>query len=287
MILVAFMVRVVVVVVTMLAVAALVIVRPSNLWRIRTQYRSRLRAVAPLLAVLGVSFATTGVVRRIGTELSWIIGWSITDDIYALEGMFVAQLQSLATPPLTTYFASIYIYGYVFLLVFPLIAYFALDELEPLRETAIAYTINYWIGLICYTTFIAYGPRNMMPDLVESLLYTTWPRAQLLTSEVNTNTNVFPSLHTSLSVTIALLAYRTRDRYPAWTPLAIGLAASVAVATMYLGIHWATDVVAGVFLGCISVYAATRLTASSVIDRWITARWLALRRRLGRWLPSD
>ncbi|PHQ46249.1 inositol phosphorylceramide synthase, partial [Halorubrum sp. C3] len=67
--------------------------------------------------------------------------------------------------------------------------------------------------------------------------------------------NVFPSLHTSLSVTVGTFAVLTRDEYPLWTLIAVPLSLSVVIATMYLGIHWLTDVVAGFALafGCVAL----------------------------------
>lgn len=48
--------------------------------------------------------------------------------------------------------------------------------------------------------------RDPPAELVDPLLDTAWPQSQLLVQQVNTNTTVFPSLHTSLSVTAALAA---------------------------------------------------------------------------------
>jgi membrane-associated phospholipid phosphatase len=81
----------------------------------------------------------------------------------------------------------------------------------------------------------------------------------LLTSEVNHNTNVFPSLHASLSLTVAFLSLRTRTEYGRWPLVAVPLALSVSFATMYLGIHWATDVVAGAVLAVLSIKGADLL----------------------------
>ena len=148
----------------------------------------------------------------------------------------------------------------LFLLAFPVVAYFLLPDARPIREMTVAYSLNYALGVVCYVLFIAYGPRNVMPDLVDQLLYTHWPESQLLTSEVNSNVNVFPSLHTSLAVTVAALAYRTREAYPTWLPIATVLALSVVISTMYLGIHWGIDVLAGIGLAAISVAAAVWLT---------------------------
>lgn len=243
----------------LLLVAAVAIVGPRRLARLRIDAADRARRHAPYVAGLALVLLLNSGTRKLAPELSWVIGLNITGAIYALEGAFVAHLQSLASPPLTAALAFVYVYGYVFLLCFPLLAYFALEDLEPFRETCLAYGLNYGGGLVCYVVFIAYGPRNLMPDLVDPLLYASWPEAQLLTSQVNTNTNVFPSLHSSLAVTVGLLAWRTRAIYPAWTPIAALLGGSVLLSTMYLGIHWALDVVAGALLGVGSVAAAVAL----------------------------
>lgn len=255
--------QILVVVVGMVCLAAFAIVGPRRLSRFHIGFIDRARTIAPYLAILGSVLIVNRVARRIGPELSWIIGWNITSSIYAVEGPAVAALQTLAMPVLTTYFSFVYIYGYVFLLVFPLIAYFALEEVQPLRQTIVAYSCNYGIGVVCYVVFIAYGPRNFMPELVEPLLYTQWPHTQMVTSQVNVNSNVFPSLHASLSITVALLAYHTRRVYPRWFYVAAPIAASVVVATMYLGIHWALDVIAGGVLAVFSVYVARQGVAET------------------------
>ena len=224
----------------------------------RRHARERFRAVGPHLAALAAVLLFNKFARDVGPEVSWIVGFNITGAIYGIEGALVASIQSISHPILTAYFSFTYLVGYVFLLVFPFIAYFALDNLRPFRRTAIAYVLNYGIGLLCYVVFIAYGPRNLIPDLVDPLLYDAFPRSQILTGEVNVNTNVFPSLHTSLSLAVVTLAWQTRETYPLWTVVATVLGLSIAVATMYLGIHWATDVVAGAALGVGSAVVAAR-----------------------------
>jgi membrane-associated phospholipid phosphatase len=220
-----------------------------RLWSVR-------RSVGVLVAVLVASAIGRGALQTV----SELFGLRLTGLIYAIEGDFVAWVQAtFVAPELTVYFSSIYMYGYVFLLVFPFVAYLALPETTALNRLIVAYALNYSIGLVIYTVVFAHGPRNLMPDMVTSLLFTYNPDFMALTSEVNEAANVFPSLHTSLSVTVASFAVLTREEYPRWTPVALWLATSVVLATMYLGIHWLTDVVGGVALALGSVYLSYRL----------------------------
>jgi len=252
------------VVATLCVVGAVTIVGRTRLVALRTELQSRLRESAPYLAVLIAVLAINSAIRDYAQEISWLIGWNITGAIEAVEGGFVAAIQSVQTELLTAYFSYVYVFGYVFLLIFPLLAYAALDDRTPFKRLVVAYSFNYLLGLLLYIVFIAYGPRNV--GVAENLLYITNPEYQFLTSAVNTNTNVFPSLHTSLSTTVAVFAYRTREAYPIWFGLATGLAASIIVSTMYLGIHWGIDVLVGLGLAALCVSLARRVVASELVQ---------------------
>lgn len=241
----------------LIGLTSVVVIGPGRLQRLWHEKRTRLREALPYLGLLVGVLIVNKIVRDIIPEVSWLIGLNVTSYIYALEGATVSDIQSIATPQFTAYFSFVYIFGYVFLLIFPFLAYLALCDLKPLKRTALAYALNYSIGLLFYALFISYGPRNLIPDLVDPLLYSTYPQTQILTSKVNTNTNVFPSLHTSLSITAATLAWQTRDTYPYWFYIASLFAVSISLATMYLGIHWATDVTVGAMLGLFCVGAAS------------------------------
>ncbi len=263
--------QVLAVVAAMLLVASVVIVGRDRLARTRREYRRRLASVAPYLGLLGVVLVANKIARDVGPGVSWLIGVNVTPLIHRLDGLLlwpvspdstpqvVVWLQSHGSPRLTAYFSFVYVFGYAFLLLFPLVSYFALRDPRPLRRTVVAYGANYLIGVGCYLIFVAYGPRNLIASDVEGLLFTQYTQFQFLTASVNHQTNVFPSLHTSLSVTAALLAWTTREEYPLWTPVAAVLAVSVALSTMYLGIHWATDVIVGAVLGWVSVRIGRRL----------------------------
>jgi membrane-associated phospholipid phosphatase len=252
---------IVAVVSVLLVLGTILCIDRGQLRELRADLRTRLRLAAPAIGLLVVVLVINSLTRRTAQRLSWLIGFEITDQIYRLEGAFVAWVQTFQTTELTVYFSAVYVYGYVFLLVFPLLAYFALSEQRSLHELTVAYTANYAIGLVCYLLFVAYGPRNL--GIAEQFMYDVYPSSRLLTSAVNTPTNVFPSLHTSLSVTVLLFAWRTREAYPRWLAIAAILATSVVISTMYLGIHWLTDVIAGIGLASASYWIGVHGA-----DRW-------------------
>ncbi|ELY89670.1 phosphatase PAP2 family protein [Natrinema altunense] len=264
------LIQLVVVVGILLPISLALFVGRERLVRTRSEWRTRLKTAAPTIAVLLVVLLINRFARQRAPRLSREIGFHLTASFYNIEGEFILLFQSIATPETTAYFSSIYVYGYVFLIVFPVLAYFTLPDTRMFRRLLTAYALNYVIGLVLYIFVIAYGPRNVMPhEVAETMLFENKPQVQYLTREVNSNTNVFPSLHTSLSATVATFAAITRSTFPKWFPVAVALAASVAISTMFLGIHWGIDVVAGMLLAALCVVLSDRL-----VGRWSVSELL-------------
>ncbi|SDF31534.1 Membrane-associated phospholipid phosphatase [Halorubrum xinjiangense] len=242
------------------AVTALLCVGPRQVSRAMTDVDDRVREVAPYLGPALALLAAKQLTQGYRLRLSRALDWDITDALYALEGGFVAALQDLTPEATLEFFTVSYMIGFAFLLVAAPVTYF----LSPgqgrrhLKELLVAYMLNYAVGTVCYTLFISYGPRNHL-ETVSGLMYRAYPQTQDLTAAVASNTNVFPSLHTSLSVAVVAVAWRSRRTHPRWTPVAAAVAAAVVFSTMYLGIHWLSDVVAGVALGVVSVAVAARI----------------------------
>ncbi len=233
----------------------------------RDRLRRRAVEVAPFVGGLAaVLLVNKGLLRRIET-FSAEHGLRATETFYALEGNFVAGVQNALPEWGLYYFGPMYVFGYAVLLVFPLAAYAFADTVRPLKRLVAAYAVNYAVAIVLYAGVLAYGPRNYHrlpgadPDAahVEEPLLDSFREVTQLTARVNVETNVFPSLHTALSVTVLLIAVSTHDEFPRWTPVATVLAGSIVLATMYLGIHWGVDVVAGTLLAVGSVAVGDRI----------------------------
>ncbi|TKX44153.1 MULTISPECIES: phosphatase PAP2 family protein [Halorubrum] len=233
----------------------------------RDLLRERAVGIAPYVAGLALVLAVNkGSIRRI-EAFSFEYGYRATTAVYAIEGDLVAAIQDAVPRAAVYYFGPMYVVGYVVLVAFPVAAYAFAERLRPLKRLVAAYAVNYAVAIACYAGVVAYGPRNYptAPGAdpgaapVEPLLLDWFGGVTQLTSQVNAATNVFPSLHAALSVTVFLAAVSTHEEFPWWTYVAGALAGSIVVATVFLGIHWVTDVVAGGVLAAGSVAAANRI----------------------------
>ena len=236
----------------------------------------RLRAVAPYLGGLAlVLLVNKGLLRRLET-LSRTYGVRATLWFYELEGDTVATVQS-AIPEWGVYvFGPVYVLGYVVVLSLPLVAYVFATNARAVKTLVTAYAVEYLAAIVCYTAVFAYGPRNYhrLPGAdptaaqVEAPLLEAFRSITRLTARVNVETNVFPSMHAALSITVFLVAVSTHDEFPRWTGVASVLVASILLSTLYLGVHWVTDLVAGGMLAVGGVVVADRIVSRGDRARW-------------------
>lgn len=179
----------------------------------------------------------------------------------SLEGTFHADLQAaLPWSWMEVLFTVVYVAGYPFLIIVCIMLPVWTDHGRLARRTLVAYAMSFAIALPFYLLFpvneVWYhvdpanqGPvRNVINDfpLVRQHLYS-----------FNDLNNCFPSLHTAISVALAALVWRSTMPRRLRVTVA-GLAAGIVFATMYLGIHWVADVVAGLALAALVVWLARR-----------------------------
>ncbi len=245
-------------VLAMTMATSVIVIGLDSISEARSELRYQLRESGPYLVGLGIIYLLNKLAHEVSEPIAQVIGINITNTLRAIEGGFVGQLQALFPAEAVWYFSFVYVFGFAFMLIFPIIAYLLLPTQRYLKELLVAYIINYSTGTVFYTLFIAYGPRRAIPGVVAQPMFERFPDIMTLTAAINTSSNVFPSLHASMAITVMLLAWRTRGHYPRWLWVCGLFGVSIVISTMYLGIHWLVDVVAGVVLAFASVYIARR-----------------------------
>jgi len=90
--------------------------------------------------------------------------------------------------------------------------------------------------------------------------------------------NDFPSLHAALSI-LALMVVVFRTNLYRYKVFAVLSTAAILFSTVYLGIHWITDLVAGAVLALVSYYFAIKYR--EVIFRKVHRILVVLEVRLG------
>jgi len=241
--------------------------RLTRMLRDAERRRQRLRAITPYLGGLVVILLVNkGLLRRL-EAISQEHGVRATMWLYAVEGDLVATVQSALPEWGLYYFGPVYVLGYAVVLTFPFFAYFFASDARAIQRLVVAYGVEYLVAIGCYTAVFAYGPRNYhrLPGAnpnaarVEAPLLAAFQSVTQLTARVNVETNVFPSMHAALSITVFLTAVGTHEQFPRWTPIAGVLTLSILASTVYLGVHWVTDLVAGGVLAVVGIAVARRV----------------------------
>jgi len=184
--------------------------------------------------------------------------------IYSLEGNLVHWVQQLFAHPVLTYVLT---YFYVVVLIAMLVSSFLVysqeRNLKAFLTLTYALMLNYFIAIPFYFLFPvrevwAYHPH------VTFLIPQVYPGFEAEYRPLSGLDNCFPSLHTSLSVTLALVA--SRNGHKRFARL-LGLCAGVIIFSIfYLGIHWFSDMTAGLLLALFAARAAERLAHAAMAE---------------------
>jgi membrane-associated phospholipid phosphatase len=67
--------------------------------------------------------------------------------------------------------------------------------------------------------------------------------------------NCFPSLHTSISVSMAILGFRSGNKL--WKIITMISAVIIVFSTLYFAIHWVSDMLAGLVLASVATTLGT------------------------------
>jgi membrane-associated phospholipid phosphatase len=201
-----------------------------------------------------------------------------TGYLLMIEGDLVSNFQVFASPMLTYLNGFIYLIIFSFLMIFTFVILIYTRNLKALEEFTIAFIIIYLTAFPFYilvpVTVTGYALPNVSP-LLYDLSPVIYQGVRVVDPFLD---NDFPSLHAALSVmALMIVVFRTNlYRYKVFTAVST---AAILFSTVYLGIHWITDLVGGAVLALVSYYFAVKYR--EVIVRKVHRILVVLEVRLG------
>jgi membrane-associated phospholipid phosphatase len=174
-----------------------------------------------------------------------------TSFVFGLEGHFVQAVQDIFYSPWLT---PIIVFFYIFMLQSVLAASLGVYLLDKNRvmlyATCYAIIINYAVAIPFYLYFPVNEVWSYVPAGVRFTMLDVFPKFEQEYRPLSGLNNCFPSLHTSISVTMALLAFRSGNRR--WMVITSISAFVIVFGIFYLGIHWLTDMIGGTLLAVLA-----------------------------------
>jgi len=189
-----------------------------------------------------------GVGRELGLQLARAAHW--------FEGSITVEGYDTASAFVVYSYSSAYFFAMLLLVGFTGWGLARRRGREPFRVYALSMTLAYAISLPFFL-FFPVPERWAYPESGAILLSDLWaPTLIEIFRPISGLDNCFPSFHVSLTVVMVSLCFIYRLKYR-WSALWIGLL--IALSTSILGIHWLTDITAGLATGILAVAAARLL----------------------------
>jgi membrane-associated phospholipid phosphatase len=202
-------------------------------------------------------------------EMKWETAYPRDYDIspffYSIEGDTVKWIQTtFENGILTNILTFFYVVVMTSLLVSVFIIYHHKRDLLAFKAMFYAIAINYLLAIPFYmffpvdeVWFSGHGVRFLIPEV-----YPDFESQYRNLSGIN---NCFPSLHTSLSLTLFFVSLRSSSKWAKWfTGIS---AACIIFGIFYLGIHWIIDSFGG------AVLAFVAATVGYKIAKWTKWSW--------------
>jgi DNA-binding SARP family transcriptional activator/membrane-associated phospholipid phosphatase len=185
------------------------------------------------------------------------------------EGNYTFEYHELTNRTAVIGYSAAYFFLLPALLIAVGVACYRRPTLRPFRTFSLAVALDYLISLPFFL-FMPVPERWTYPESGAMVLSDMWVSSLIdLFRPISALDNSFPSFHVSLTVLLVLTSFVFRLRYR-WSVLFLGI--PVAMATLVLGIHWVTDLIAGAALGVLSVLFALRIERSLPADTTPTAQ---------------
>ncbi len=186
-----------------------------------------------------------------------------TQAIYKLEGNVVASIQHFfQNDLLTTLSTFFYVVVFPCLMIVSIVIYTYQKNYKLFYSICYALMINYMIAIPFYLFLPVLEVWAFHPQ-VDLLMYQVFPTFESEYRALSGLDNCLPSLHTSISVSMAAIA--SRSGHLLWRRFTLFSAVFIIFSIFYLGVHWIADMVAGTLLGLFASTVALRLSEGKLV----------------------
>nr|WP_240903676.1 phosphatase PAP2 family protein [Chengkuizengella sediminis] len=186
------------------------------------------------------------------------LNYDFTSLFYGWEGNIIYTIQNFFHNDILT---NVVVYFYVVVFTTLIFASFLvyLNEKDNKLFYTFCYAImlNYGIAIPFYLFFPINEVWAHEPAGVQFLMLDVFPTFETEYRALSGLNNCFPSLHTSISVTLSLIALKSNNIR--WKRIVLISAGIIIFSIFYLGIHWITDMIGGVLLALFASYTAQRI----------------------------
>jgi len=181
-----------------------------------------------------------------------------THIVHSWEGNLVYYLQQIfANDTLTVILTFFYIIIFPALMIASVLLYLNIKDYKSFYSFVYALMLNYGLAIPFFLFLPIYEVWYYDSNIL-FLIPQVYPSFESEYRQLSGINNNFPSLHTAISLSMAIVAYHSESIK--FSNLVIFSAGIIIFSTLYLGIHWLSDLAAGGLLAVIATQTSFRLS---------------------------
>lgn len=187
---------------------------------------------------------------------------TVTEDythiIHNWEGNLVYYLQQIfLNDHLTLILTFFYIIVFPALMIASMLLYLNIEDYKSFYSFVYALMLNYGLA-IPFFLFLPIYEVWYYDSNIQFLIPQVYPSFESEYRQLSGINNNFPSLHTAISLSMAIVAYNSKSIR--FSNLVIFSVSFIIFSTLFLGIHWLSDLAAGGLLAIIATQTSFRLS---------------------------
>lgn len=185
--------------------------------------------------------------------------------IHSFEGNLVYYLQQIFSNESLTFILTLfYVIIFPSLMIASMLLYLNIGDYKSYYNFVYALIINYGLA-IPFFLFLPIYEVWYYDSNIQFLIPQVYPAFESEYRQLSGINNNFPSLHTAISLSMAIVAYKSKSlRFSNLVIFSVGF---IIFSTLYLGIHWLLDLAAGGLLAIIATQTSFRLSELTIRKR--------------------